>query len=206
MSCLRGFLLTHFTLFDRSEKVWKALGKEGLAVKAPWPKLGTEDKILTRQAKFLAEALKRFRNSATKAKKGWTKASIIVTDEYPEAKVNALKWMQEKYDPKVGFPSTFMKELKGWSMENVKEKKLMSEIMKFVSFTKKEVDEVGVMAMEAQLPFDQTAILTEMKDFIQKQTGISELDIIRVGTEAASAVPDRTIDNSAPGKPCIWFR
>jgi leucyl-tRNA synthetase len=192
--------------YHRSEKVWKALGKDGFAIKAPWPTVGEEDKMLTRQAKFLRDTLKRFRNSTVKAKKGWTKASIIVSDAYPEWKVNMLQWMQEQYSAESGFAKTFMKDMKTWSGQNVKEKKLMSETMKFASFTQKEVEEVGVMAMEVHLPFDQKAILDTMSDYIQKQINVPELDVIRLGSEEASEVPERNAGLSSPGKPCIWFR
>ena len=192
--------------YHRSEKVWKVLGKEGLAIKAAWPNAGKEDKILTRQWKFLSESVRRFRNSAVKAKKGWKEASIIVTDEYPEFKVNVLKWMQDQYNTESGFPKTFMKDLKAWAGKNIAEKKLMSQTMQFASFTKKEVEEVGVMAMDSQLPFDQKALLDDMMDYITKQTDVPQMDVIKIGTEAGSNVPERTADNSSPGKPCMWFR
>jgi leucyl-tRNA synthetase len=41
--------------------VWKKLGKEGLAVKAPWPIAEEEDKIMTREAAFLRITLQNFR-------------------------------------------------------------------------------------------------------------------------------------------------
>ena len=47
--------------------IWKKLGKEGLAVKAPWPVADEEDKVLTRQSKFLRESLRYFRAQAGKA-------------------------------------------------------------------------------------------------------------------------------------------
>ncbi|EJK66149.1 hypothetical protein THAOC_12941, partial [Thalassiosira oceanica] len=50
--------------------MWRTLGKEGLAVRAPWPVVDEEDKLLTRQAKFLRDALKTFRTATGKAKKG----------------------------------------------------------------------------------------------------------------------------------------
>merc|ERR1712194_885609 len=52
-----------------SEALWSKIGKEGLAVKAPWPVADEEDKLLTRQAKFLRDSLKKFRGIVGKAKK-----------------------------------------------------------------------------------------------------------------------------------------
>merc|ERR1712086_941976 len=80
------------------ETVWQDLGKDGLAVRALWPVAGEEDKLLTRQAKFLRDSLKNFRTTSGKAKKGWKKATLLVAEGYPQWKVDALLWMQSAYD------------------------------------------------------------------------------------------------------------
>merc|ERR1712087_934514 len=87
-----------------SEKLWMDLGKEGLVVRAPWPVADEEDKLLTRQAKFLRDSLKNFRGLAGKAKKGFKTCSIVVADEYPKWKIDTLVWMQEKFSEESGFP------------------------------------------------------------------------------------------------------
>ena len=147
-----------------SEKLWKQVGKEGYAVKALWPVAGKEDKLLSRQAKFLRDNLKNFRQHAGKAKKGWTKSTILVTDSYPEWKVNVLLMMQEKYDN--GFPADFMKQLKVWC-KDLPDKKLIKNTMQFASFTKREVEDVGPVAMETSLPFDQKAILEQSTAYLK---------------------------------------
>lgn len=193
----------------RSEKVWKGIGKEGLAVKAPWPKGAEEDKLLTRQAKFLRDTLKSFRAQAGKAKKGWTKASVVITDSYPEWKVTALMWMNEKYIPeKNSFPDTFMKELKGWAADNTEDKKMIKFTMQFVSFVKNEVTEVGPAAMDTTLPFDQFETLKGSERYIKKQLALTDLDFVKVGgdDDAAKEVPDRVVENVTPGKPYLWIR
>jgi leucyl-tRNA synthetase len=186
--------------------VWKVLGKEGLAVKAPWPVAGEEDKILTRQAKFLRDSLKSFRAVAGKTKKAWSKASILVSDTYPQWKINVLLWMQEQFNAENGFPETFMKDVKDWSGKNVEDKKLMKFTMQFASFSKNEAEEVGAVALDVELPFDQKEILGAVVESIKKQTNISELDIIKLGTDEASEVPDKAADSAAPGKPSLWLR
>jgi hypothetical protein len=188
---------------NRSEVLWRDLGKEGLAVRAPWPTVGEEDVLLTKQAKFLRSALKNFRGQTGKAKKGWKTATILVAEDYPQWKVDALLWMQSKYDN--GFSSAFMADLKDWTTNGVEDKKQVKNIMQFVSFMKREVEEVGEMGMDIKCPFDQLAILNESKAYIQSQLGLEEIGIANV-LDAELAVPDKTSQNVTPGKPFLWMR
>jgi leucyl-tRNA synthetase len=164
--------------------------------------------LLTRQAKLLRDSIKNFRAQQGKAKKGATKSSILVTDSYPDWKVKALEWMQSKYDPSAGFSSTFMKDLKDWTAENATDKKLIKFTMQFVSFVKKEVEDVGPAAMDTSLPFDQMEIFTGSEQYIKTQLGLQELDFIKLdgGDETATQVPDRVAENVTPGKAYLWIR
>ena len=186
--------------------MWKSLGKEGLAVRAPWPTVGEEDKLLTRQAKFLRDSMKIFRTATGKAKKGWKTATILVADDYPQWKVDALLWMQSSYDKSTGsFPPTFMKDLKDWTANNVTDKKKIKLTMQFVSFMKKEVDDVGEMAMDTTSPFDQLAIMNESLAYIKSQLNLEEVSAGRVD-DPELAVPDKIAGNVMPGKPVLWLR
>ena len=188
-----------------SEMVWKKLGKTGLAVRAPWPEASAEDKILTRQAKFIRDSLKSFRTLAGKAKKGWTKASVLVSDSYPQWKIDTLNWMQEQY--KDGeFPTTFMKDLKDWTGKNASDKKMIKFTMQFASFVKNEVADVGPMAMDVQLPFDQKEILVQVQKYLQAQLVIPEIDVLKIDGDEGSEVPDKFRENVTPGKPSLWLR
>lgn len=165
--------------------------------------------MLTRQAKFLRDSLKSFRAMAGKAKKGCTKATILVTDSYPHWKVNALMWMNEKYDPATNsFPDSFMKDLKGWATENAEDKKMIKFTMQFVSFVKKEVEEVGPAAMDTHLPFDQFEILEGSERYIKKQLNIEDLNFVKIGgdDDAGKEFPERVTENVSPGKPYLWMR
>ena len=201
-------LLNTCVMSRRSEKLWKSIGKSGLAVRARWPESGEVNKLLTRQAKFLRDSLKTFRALAGKAKKGAEKSTIVVTDSYPEFKVKALLWMQEKYVLDTGFPATFMKDLKDWAGENFSDKKLIKVAMQFVSFVKKEVEDVGVAAMDTSLPFDQMEILRGSEQYIKTQLNMANLNFVKLGgdDEAAKEVPDRVVENVTPGKPYLWIR
>ena len=197
--------LTAFILSYRSETLWKELGKEGLSVRAPWPTVGEEDKLLTRQAKFLRDSLKNFRTAAGKAKKGWKAATILVAEDYPQWKVDALLWMQTQYDKASGtFPDTFMTDLKDWTTNNVPDKKKIKLTMQFVSFMKREVEDVGEMGMDIKCSFDQLAILNESLAYIKSQLSM-EIGVGRAD-DPELAVPDRTVEQVMPGKPVLWIR
>lgn len=175
-------------------------------MKAPWPTVGQEEKLLTRQAKFLRDSLKNFRTSAGKAKKGWKNATILVAEEYPQWKVDALLWMQTKYNYTNGsFPETFMHDLKEWSTASDSDKKKVKLVMQFVSFMKKEVEDVGEMGMDIKCPFDQLAIMNESLAYIKSQLNLEELRVGLVDDEKL-AVPEGTARNVAPGKPVLWMR
>ena len=184
-----------------AEMMWKAMGQSGMVVQAPWPAVAAEDKLLTRQGALLRTALKQFRGQLGKAKKGWKQATVLVTDSYPEFKVEVLTWMQEQFDGK-NFPDSFMKDLKTWAGQHFTDKKQVKFAMQFASFVKKESTEVGAAAMEVKLPFDQKAILQGSESYIKAQLGISELEFLT--TEECDA-PPKVKDMVAPGKPSLWL-
>jgi leucyl-tRNA synthetase len=191
--------------------IWKKLDKDGFAVKAVWPIADEEDKILTRQAQLLRDSLKSFRTLTGKAKKGWQKASILISDNYPQWKIDALLWLQQQYVDGV-FNDTLMNDLKEWSTSSISDKKLVKFTMQFVSFRKKEVDDVGITALDIRLPFDQKAILLESLQYIQSQLNIESIDIMKLGEteqdqqQLNEQIPDRIIENVEPGKPYLWLR
>ena len=202
-------------MYKRSEMVWKKLGKEGFAVKASWPVAEEENKILTRQAQLLRDSLKSFRTLAGKAKKGWTAASILISDDYPQWKIDALLWLQQQYNEEIGtFPETIMSDLKDWTSNTISDKKLIKFTMQFVSFRKREVEDVGITALDVRLPFDQKAILEGSLQYIQSQLNIESINIIKLGGEGTVPaavvgdipIPDRIVENVEPGKPYLWIR
>jgi leucyl-tRNA synthetase len=187
-----------------SENMWSKLGKEGLAVKAPWPVADEEDKLLTREGKFLRESLKRFRGLAGKARKGWTSASLLVTKYYPQWKIDVLTFMQEQYSEDSGFPATFMKDIKKWCGENVEDKKMIKDVMQFASFMKDEANEVGKVALDLELPFDQQSILEGSLTYLKTQLNLPDVDILDLNS--AEGVPDRIAEQVLPGRPHLWMR
>lgn len=183
--------------------VWKKIGKEGLAVKASWPTAGEEDKILTRQAQLLRDSIKKFRIQVGKAKKGWKSASILVSDVYPQWKIDTLTWMQEQYKDGA-FSDSFMKDLKAWSGETF-DKKMIKFVMQFASFRKEEVNDVGEAAMDINLPFDQKLIFVESMKYLKSQLNIEDLDVIKLG-DGGAEVPDKAAETVEPGNPGLWLR
>ena len=186
-----------------SEKLWASIGKEGLAVKAPWPVADPEDKLLTRQAKFLQDALKKFRQQVGKAKKGYTTVSVCVTNRYAEWKVNVLKHLQSQYTEGSGFPATLMKDMKKWSAENAPDKKMIKDVMQFASFMRDEANDVGAIALDLELPFDQCAILEDTLLYLKAQLDLPNLDVLDL--DKAEDIPDRVASNVSPGRPYLWM-
>jgi leucyl-tRNA synthetase len=149
--------------------------------------------------------MKNFRAQIGKAKKGWKTATVLVSESYPEWKVNALVWMQERYSGD-SFPKDMMSQLKTWASANP-DKKLIKFTMQFVSFVMKEVIDVGAVAMEIKLPFDQKAILIESEEYIKAQLKLETLDVENIDDEdAPTNVPDKVLQNVAPGRPYLWMR
>jgi leucyl-tRNA synthetase len=188
----------------RSEKLWKVIGKEGFAVQAPWPHTQDEDKILTRQAALLRKVVKQFRNDVGRAKKGWTKGSILVTNEYPDWKVDVLKWMKTQYTPGEKFSATFVEDLKGWTAQNISDKKQIKFAMQFASFRKREVEDVGEAAMDIQLPFDQKETFVVSLAYMKAQLAVTDLDVLFLSE--APDVPSKVADQVEPGTPVLWLR
>jgi hypothetical protein len=110
---------------------------------------------------------------------------------------------QDKYDN--GFPADFMKQLKVWC-KDLPDKKLIKNAMQFASFTKREVEDVGPVAMETALPFDQKAILEESVAYLKSQLYLKDIDVVKTDDAEANAdVPDRLKENVVPGKAHLWF-
>lgn len=159
---------------------------------------------MTRQADFLRKSLKKFRSQIGKAKKK-EQVSIILADSYPQWKVDVLMWMQGQYDEsKKSFPDSFMKDLKGWTSENVSDKKMMKNVMQFASFMNAEVSDVGTIAMDVQLPFDQAEVFEGSLAYLKSQLGINAVDIRKV--EQDSEIPDKIKEHPTPGNPYMWLR
>lgn len=148
--------------------------------------------------------LKLFRGKVGKTKKGWTKGTILITNDYVEWKVDVLKWMKTQYTPGENFSASFMKDLKGWAAENVSDKKMVKLAMQFGSFRKNEVEDVGDAALDIQLPFDQKSIFVESLKYLKAQLGVEELDVMDL-SEAAD-VPAKVADDVEPGNPVLWLR
>ena len=102
-----------------------------------------------------------------------------------------------------------MKELKTWANDNVTDKQLMKKTMQFASFVKKEVEEVGAVAMDTELSFDQEETIMGSFNYMKTQLNVEELSIIKLGTgsEEEGKIPPRVLDNAnvTPGKPYLWF-
>jgi len=190
-----------------SESQWKVLSLPGMAVQAPWPSVGEEDKLMSRQSKFLRDSMKSFRNTASKAKPALRKAVVLVRDTYPQWREDTLVWMRGQYEGNGGsFSASFMKDLKAYGA-SLPDKKMMKNIMQFASFMKKEVEEVGEVALDLSMPYDQRAILVDSLMAIKSQIGREEVQVINMdagGDHEGMKIPDKAASNVTPGKPYLY--
>jgi len=189
-----------------SESMWTALGKGGLAVKAPWPVAQPENKVLTGEAKFLSDTMKNFRILHGKAKKGANRGTIVIGESYPDWKVDVLKFMHSSFNfETMSFPESFIPDLKQWTAE-FSDKKLVKQSMQFAAFIKKEVSDVGPAAMDLQMPYDQRSVITASAKYITKQLGLVEnVKVLVLGDHGCEAVPDRVQELATPGRPYLWM-
>jgi leucyl-tRNA synthetase len=191
-----------------SEGIWRIMNKPGLAVKAPWPTPSApEDKLLTRKASFIRDAIKQFRAQASKAKKGCNTATVLITDSYPQWKTDTLLWMQALFkDNNANFPNTFMADLKQWATSSFSDKKMMKFVMQFASWMKREVSEVGDMAMDVNMPYDQKEILVANQRYIEAQLKLPNgVEIVNLEEEHGLKIPDKILQNVTPGRPYLWM-
>jgi leucyl-tRNA synthetase len=185
--------------------VWGVLKKPGFVVQAPYPTVPAEDKLMTRQSEFLCSCMKSWRQAITKAKVKPTDAVILVADEYPSWKNDALKWMHAQASGGK-FPETFMADLKTWA-SSLPDKKMVSNVMQFVSFVKKEVEEVGLSAMDFTMPYDQSSILRDSMAYIKLGLNVEKLEIVNINKDALpEGCTDKQTSTAGPGKPGFWQR
>lgn len=188
-----------------SEMQWKNLGNDGFAINAPWPSLGEENKLLTRQNLFLQKNIPKFRTLVGKAKKGLDKGYILVKDSYPQWKINTLTWMQAIYEKESGFPKSFMGDLKKWA-SSLPDKKMMKNIMQFASFVRNEANEIGEEALELSMPYCQQEILEGSLEYLKAQLAVKDLTIVNLDSDSdIPELPDRATSNATPGKPYLFM-
>jgi hypothetical protein len=94
--------------------------------------------------------------------------------------------------------------MKKWSGQNVTDKRLIKDVMQFASFMRDESNEVGRVALDLELAFDQYAILEVSLTYLKSQLNIPELDILDLKT--VEDVPDRVAGQVSPGGPHLWIR
>merc|ERR1711862_53429 len=103
------------------------------------------------------------------------------TNSYPTWKVNTLHFMHEQYNTNENkFESDFMKQLKTWSGKNITDKKMIKFTMQFASWMKREVEDVGPMAMDINVPYNQMDILQSNLKYISAQIKRENVEVMLV--------------------------
>ncbi|GMI40858.1 hypothetical protein TeGR_g10626 [Tetraparma gracilis] len=189
-----------------SEHLWSSvLKEEGFVVKAPFPTSLGEDKVLTRQSQCLFSSLKSFRQMVGKAKKKPNKCTVLVVDNYPAWKEEALTWMIANKDKMAS--KEFMKDVKGW-VGTLPDKKNAKNVLQFIAFVKKEWEAVGDQAMDMSCPFDQTEAFSSVLVYLQTQLNLKEpITIVNLSLDENKEVEgltDKDRSQTGPGKPHLW--
>merc|ERR1719276_737123 len=92
------------------------------------------------------------------------------------------------------FSATFMKDLKKWASS--KDKKMIKNTMQFASWMKREVEDVGPMAMDMKMPYDQKHIIVESERYLMSQLKMEKIEVVNISTaEDISMIPTRTAEN-----------
>ncbi|KAG0054247.1 cytosolic leucyl tRNA synthetase [Gryganskiella cystojenkinii] len=210
-------IVTHW-----SEHVWgTVLGNQGLVVNARWPEAGEVDETVLQQIDYLRRQLTNVRATETQAlkkkKKGKTdvfnplkpkKITILIAAKFPEWQEASIKVLKEAYTPEAAknggklFDDDFVKkELAAKGL--MKDKK----VMPFLHDLKKKAETQGPSVFERALSFDETSLLQEQSNYLQKVLGYDELILIK--TDEVASIPElaseedyvRAAEQSVPGQP-----
>jgi leucyl-tRNA synthetase len=162
---------------------------------------------------MLRSALRSFRLEKEKLLKGKnpppvSKATIFVAKEYLDWQQTCIKALgtfelDSQNQPVLGkeFMRTFqtMEEVKAIPKENAK------MVMPFASYVmNNDVKLRGKEALELTLPFDELSMLSDRKDVIVRQLGVTELRFCLSTAACAEDTKNKRLE-AKPGNPCIVF-
>ncbi|CAM9824761.1 unnamed protein product [Hapterophycus canaliculatus] len=203
-----------------AEHFWERLGHGGGVLKATWPKTGEVDGWLSRSFQFLSKSVKAFRLTAQKTQNNYqrqslaacspnTKAApksahVYVASAYPQWKQDTLAHLRHCLEESGGktFAPDVMKGLKAFAKTAGFDKKQSQAAMQFAAFVKAEYEEAGPQALEATLPFDQTAILEENMAYIRDSLALENVQVLDAAGEEGDA---RRKAAAEPGRPTLFL-
>jgi len=188
------------------EHVWELLGKEGSILDARFPSPPPADNKILEQGRYLFRTVKEDliskKEKALKKQPGLKTAKVFVAVKYPEWKVSVLdtlsqdwtengnafsKTVMKKFDPKA-LPEGSVLKAKG------------KNVGIFAAFVMQDAKQRGAAAFSKELPFDETALLKENKDWLLGKARLENIEFLPSDSAEASVQ-----EQAAPGHPVIQF-
>ena len=127
--------------------------------------------------------------------------TIFVAKDYPKWQEKTLNHLKDSYNPssEPHFPEN-QQILQ--SLKVIPEiKPMLKKVMPFVAFVKSQVAEKGPSVLESHLPFDESDVFEQNKDYILRSLDLDSLEIC----EASSYHDQKLVSDVCPGKPMCKF-
>jgi len=198
-----------------AEYMWlEVLGNKETIQYAQWPEVPQADPMLTAAREYVKRTSSSITSAEAQAAKKMAKGKAAAFDPKKPKRLTIFTatsfpaW-QEKYIDLVRemFEKSSLNDDK---MLNGKVAQMgkgpeMKKAMPFVQSLKKRIvgGEKPASVFERKLPFDEVAILDEMKKGLMKITGCREVEVVSVGEEKQGLPP--MAESALPGSPTFLF-
>ncbi|XP_038685743.1 leucine--tRNA ligase, cytoplasmic [Tripterygium wilfordii] len=216
-----------------AEYVWQELlKKDGFVIKAGWPMAGAPDLTLKSANEYLQETIVLIRKLYQKQVLGSKKANkkgveekkiggdkkfialIYVNEQYDGWEAECLKILQSKFDGKNCTFASFAEIMEALQKSTLGQasdfKKAQNKYMPFLRHKMSIAIKIGVHALDLKQPFGEIEVLQENLDFIKRQIGLEDLEILSATDpdardKAGCLVSLLDKNGPSPGEPTAIF-
>lgn len=179
---------------------------------APWPTIPADKAVDATYAfanKLINDVMAEIRATATrlaKKKQVCTTAYVFTADKYLPWQVAGLAHMQGMRDKETGeLPADTIKQITSatpplpWL-----DKKLMQEIMGFLSFQKANAEKYGPKALDTTPPVNDADVLNRGMEYVTRQSGMQKVVVLTAGMPSPNPeAHDKMRDKARPGMPYV---
>jgi len=179
-----------------------------------WPRNLNVDLGISRAFHFLQKSIRSLRLDAlrdAKKDKSINAAYIYVTSKYPQWKLSTLAFMRNAcQNNKLIDKKSLLSSLKSAPDSPCFHPEYKSQtkfIMQFASFQWDYADEIGLDALDDDLPFDQKYVLEDSKSYLQNSlipNLVLDLQIFDLAVDPDAPGPEKKKQNATPGRPIIY--
>jgi len=201
------------------EHGWTLLGKKGTVLDARYPEpLKPVDTSIAKQGDYMySKVPHEFIKLLEKATKSGTAKSgvIYVAKDFSEWKKSVLTLLRKKHS-EGKLPLTAQEEMKSNPEAAAQWKDIMADLMAdaslkpfgkhvgpFAAFKRDEAASFGASALDASVPFDETALLNENVQYLIKKLQVEFT--VRSADDPAGPEQKDAAANAQPGKPAVHF-